>query len=219
MSTAPRKLSSTLECPVDNFFYLLVAPLAILFRRLGLTANEISILGLVSGLLSIYFLYHNKLYPFVTFYILSYIFDLVDGYFARKYDQVTVLGDYLDHIRDLVINFVIFILLFSKMYCSKSYLEMGILAVFFLFTLQYLGMQEIHSGSEDSPTLSWMKLLAFNCNKGDCPPLKYYRFFGNGTFILVVCILACLLHNKKCLIPPIIAIPGHYSSHSTKKII
>ena len=39
-------------------------------------------------------------------YLTRYIFDCIDGFYARKYNMTTVFGDWYDHISDILINLI-----------------------------------------------------------------------------------------------------------------
>jgi len=65
---------------------------------LGITANFLTFLSLVTGLLAIYYLFNNYWY-FLLFAILHLFFDASDGVVARI-NQPTVFGKYFDLIID-----------------------------------------------------------------------------------------------------------------------
>jgi phosphatidylglycerophosphate synthase len=87
----------------------------------------------VFGLLAVIFLYKNKPMLSVICYFISYFFDCCDGYYARKYNMCTKFGDFYDHVKDWVINFLFIGLL---IYRNKNKLTLiqwsfaGILCVF-----------------------------------------------------------------------------------------
>jgi len=53
---------------------------------------------------------HGKLYEENQFalsafsYLISYMFDCWDGYYARKYNMESKFGDYYDHVSDMFIG-------------------------------------------------------------------------------------------------------------------
>ncbi len=64
--------------------------------RMGLHANHITIISQLSNLISIVFLFENH-ELFVVFFLSHFLFDALDGYFARSVGQTSKLGDILDH--------------------------------------------------------------------------------------------------------------------------
>lgn len=79
----------------------LLTPFTKLFYKLKITANQITYLGFI--LLAVAVIFHFKNYPFKwQFWILVFaaITDALDGSTARNNNNITVLGTWLDHIRD-----------------------------------------------------------------------------------------------------------------------
>ncbi len=76
-------------------------PLTNLFRALGVSANQITCSGFILIAIAIwmYFTGYDFLYQFIIL-ILAALSDGIDGPTARNNDNVTVLGTWLDHIRD-----------------------------------------------------------------------------------------------------------------------
>ena len=89
------------ENPVDRFFYYSIEYISDTIFNLNITPNMITFVGLISALISGYFLYKKIIYCLILF-IISYYLDLLDGYIARKYNQGSVFGGWFDHISDLI---------------------------------------------------------------------------------------------------------------------
>ena len=66
------------------------------------TPNMITGLSLLLGISSGVSMYYDKYKLAALLNFLAYFFDCVDGHLARKFDMVTVFGDYFDHYSDLV---------------------------------------------------------------------------------------------------------------------
>ncbi len=64
--------------------------------------NKISILRIVLTPLICWFIWQNKIQLAVVFFIVAAITDAFDGWYARKYEQETRLGVYLDPIADKI---------------------------------------------------------------------------------------------------------------------
>lgn len=79
----------------------LFRPLTHFFHKIGVKANHISYAGFILIAITI-FLYFNKK-PIewqLIFIVLATLSDMIDGPAARNNNNVTVLGTWLDHIRD-----------------------------------------------------------------------------------------------------------------------
>jgi len=70
---------------------------------LGLTPNKITVLGILIGLLSIFYLFKNQT-VFGVLYIINRLLDLLDGYTARRFHLKTDIGKRLDHLGDWAIH-------------------------------------------------------------------------------------------------------------------
>lgn len=79
-------------------------PITKIFRMLGITANQITYAGFALAGIAIWMYFNGYSYKLQLFVlILAVITDLLDGSTARNNDNVTVLGTWLDHIRDGVL--------------------------------------------------------------------------------------------------------------------
>ena len=99
---------------IDRYFEFLAWP----FIKLSITANQISVICLVLGLISVAFLFNNH-YLFVIFMILHLFFDKLDGVVARLTNSVTKSGEWLDYYID---QFVAIILLGKSFFFLNPYL-------------------------------------------------------------------------------------------------
>jgi len=76
-------------------------PITKIFYKIGITANQITYLGF--ALLGVAIIMHFNNYPFKWQFwilVLAGVSDAIDGPTARNNNNVTVLGTWLDHIRD-----------------------------------------------------------------------------------------------------------------------
>lgn len=148
------------------------------------TPNFFTTLSFMFQLLSIYYLRTLNPIVFSFFYILGYYFDCVDGPMARKYDMVTVFGDYYDHGTDMICfaianyYYITVYNLFNHNFILFSYLFMS------LGLLKYIGLQEKYYDSkkgdiERSPFLYWTTILI---KKNET--IKMYRYFSFTVFVI-----------------------------------
>jgi phosphatidylglycerophosphate synthase len=97
-----RKINSNLENPFDNAIYIIVEYLAPYAHKFGFTPNMITTSSNLFTIIAIYYLLNYYFVVAAILYLISYMFDCLDGYVARKYNMVSIFGDYYDHISDAV---------------------------------------------------------------------------------------------------------------------
>ena len=84
-----------------SFFNELFEPVALWLRRLGVSPNQMTVAGLILGILGcLTFLHTRNLYLFIILIVLAGIFDAIDGVLARASGRVTKFGAYLDAMCD-----------------------------------------------------------------------------------------------------------------------
>ena len=111
-------------------------------QKYNITPNFITITRIVISLFVIYSLFFTcDIFIPIIGTIVFYIMDCLDGHLARSTNQVTILGDYLDHYAD-VFNFI-FILIFIlfKSYNNKIYICIGFGLLTYI-SLVHLGLQQ-----------------------------------------------------------------------------
>jgi len=194
------KLKESQENPIDNILICIAHSVKSYFKLLNYTANDITTLSLIFGLLSVIMLYKNNYILACIFYFISYFFDVLDGIYAREYKMVSEFGDYYDHFKDGIITILYFITLyykFEKPTNSRPILVILLLLSFILMSMN-LGCQEkiYHKFDNKTDSLSCLKCLCF---KDPEEMIKYTRFFGCGTYIIIVIIftLVCRQYNYK----------------------
>ena len=114
-----------------------LGPISSFLLKLGVTPNMLTTLSLISGLLSVYFLFDNYVY-FIIFGISHLILDGFDGVLARRTKE-TITGKYFDLITD---NFIAVLLLIKLGYYLLDfypYIIAGLyaIAIFFHVTRDY----------------------------------------------------------------------------------
>ena len=101
---------------IENIYYKIGDNLLPTLKKYNITPNQLTVLGIFTGLISCYYLYIGKfLYSFI-FLIISTFLDCLDGHYARKYKLSSKLGHYLDHIGDVFKFIVLLYVLYYKYY-------------------------------------------------------------------------------------------------------
>src|SRR3989304_4470904 len=151
-----RKIPEESDNPIDNFILKIVDPLCPLFKALHFTPNGITTISLVFGLLSAYLLYKGHPYLFGITFFISYFFDCMDGYYARKYNMVTRFGDIYDHVKDIVVILIILYIFLKRNYkCSPRLMIIFaiVLGIILLLMFAFIGCQEKIYRTDQSPAL------------------------------------------------------------------
>ena len=180
-----RKIPSKYENPFDNFIYKIVIFITQYLRKLNFTPNQITTIGNIFGVTGIYELYKNNYISSAVLYLIRYIFDCTDGYYARKYNLITLFGDWYDHISDLLVHLTYIILLYVKNRNLFKYFFIFYLILLLLVTL-HLYYQERYYNKNEAPTLNLLNIIIPNFlkpkNKKDLEnKLLISRWFGCGT--------------------------------------
>lgn len=188
-----RKISELHENPIDNCLIKLCEPVSNILRKLNITPNQITAVGLSMGLLSFLFIIKKQFYLAFIFFWISYYLDCLDGYYARKYNMVTSFGDYFDHLRDIIVLVLILGGIWVNLNKKQRIIYVIILALTSVCMNMHLGCQEKNSNTRKfNHCLGWMQMMCPDKNM-----IYFSRFFGSGSFILVVSLYILYLQLKK----------------------
>jgi phosphatidylglycerophosphate synthase len=185
------KNKSELNSPFDNILNSIAESQLNFYYNLNFTPNILTTLSLLTGIGCIYAVYKDSYILAAILWLISYFYDTIDGKFARKYNMTSKFGDYYDHISDITIALGVSIMLFykisaikeNKYFLIKSVIFFGILCI-----LAYIHImcQEMITTSKESHILKSINVLP-KFNKKTCYDyIKYLRFFGIGTLILIL---------------------------------
>ena len=190
------KIENQYQNPIDIFLLKLCRLIDTPLHNFGVTPNTITIFGLFLGLLSIHFLIKKNYILSIIFLWLTYFTDCLDGYMARKYNQETRLGDYLDHFRDqfIVVSIIMLLTLQIEDFHFRAFFIIVIIITGVLM-LSQLGCQEkITHYTDNNECLEKLKLL---CPGNAEENIKITRWFGCGTFFVVLSGFLIMLRLSK----------------------
>lgn len=188
-----RKVSSQYENPIDNIFIELADGVSGWFHDTGHTPNVITGYSAVCGAIAINAVHSTDVKLFVISMTLSYFFDCLDGFMARKYDQETRLGDLLDHIKDiLVICGIVFVLLKKYGKRAVNVKVIAIAACLIAMMMMNFGCQQRQYANDSTETLDMLKPM---CRSPDY--ITYSRWFGSGTMIATLIVYVSNVMMKK----------------------
>jgi len=128
---------SKFESWADNNIFFPISDVLIPFLYgLRLTPNIVTLLSTVFTILSSYFLFKNKsLTPFIYFYFMGYLFDCIDGRFARRYNMSSKLGMISDGVSDVVTNLAVLFSFIIRFRGKSLFLPTLIILLFFTYKL------------------------------------------------------------------------------------
>ena len=188
-----RKINRDKDDMFDNIFIDISSLLAPLFKKVNFTPNMISYINICFSILCIYYLYfHNYTYA-VIYLLLTYLFDSLDGFYARKYKMETYFGDLLDHYTDYIFYIGLYYLLLFKIPFKNKTNILFILIVLSFTSILHLGCTEHYNLASSKVNTQLNQLKKF------CPNKKYIHYtkhFGPGSSILFI-IIALLFYIEK----------------------
>lgn len=190
------KIPLEYEFPLDQAFIYTGIQISPFFKKYNLTANHLTFISMIFGILCIINLYYLNKIISVLCYLISHFFDDIDGYYARKYNQVSDFGDKFDHTKDFFINLTLLIIIFYKLLLINFIF--GIILFCFGLLLHYqlkkqLGTQERYYNKNESKCLEFTKYYSTCHDKDLRKELKKLKWFGCGllviyiSFLIIIC--------------------------------
>tara|TARA_Y100000389_G_C17454810_1_gene517368 strand:- start:2090 stop:2662 length:573 start_codon:yes stop_codon:yes gene_type:complete len=174
-----RKIHSSIDDKFDNLYINIAEFVSPFFYKLNYTPNDITTLNIISLLISVYcLLNYNYIYGSI-FYLLGYFFDVLDGYYARKYKMETAFGDKYDHYTDYSFYIIITYILFFNSQIKYKFIFICGYILLSLTASIHLGCTE-HFNNNKSHSNKQLSNLQFIC-----PYPKFIniiKYVGPGTF-------------------------------------
>lgn len=197
-----RKIPPKFENPIDDKIIdlcdLLVEPC---FKN-NITPNIITVVRIIISFFSLYYLFFTCDYTIpILGTAIFYFMDCLDGHLARSTDQVTVLGDYLDHGADSFYSLAILVYLITKKYNYKIFIISGFLTLTYLllvhFGLQQKNYKIISKKKNPKIELEEETLDKLNYLHNLSPKnITWTRYFGCGTFYLFILLLIYYIQSN-----------------------
>lgn len=192
-----RKITEDCENPLDNILIHISDISCEYAHNIGLTPNMLTTISIIFCGITVILLLKSYFYIAAITFLISYYFDCMDGHFARKYNMVTVFGDYYDHIADfgklIAVLYTLYIL-----DSRKFFIILPFLIILFILSGVHLGCQELYYDTNESATLAMTKYLCIANDKKDktsiINALHITRYFGCGTFNIGI-ILAIIYYG------------------------
>lgn len=194
-----RKLPRSLECPPDNVFLDISEKLLPFFRATGHTPNILTFYALICTYLCGYFLHKKDIVSFAIAFNAGYLFDCMDGMFARKYHMTSKFGDLFEHARDIIGNGILNIYIWHKYKAHITPNVMGVYGILLAGTALHIGCQQKYLTEKakergEKVSKESIDMFAKLCPKGLSP--KWTKWLGAGTYTLGFVGLVWYVHNK-----------------------
>ena len=185
-------MRNSTKSPIDQVLYDGAEVVAPWFHKQGLSPNDVTTMSFVSGILSLFELSKGRFFNFAALYTLSYAFDCLDGFIARRYKLTSTFGDLYDHVTDVLVHVGLLFVLWKyykpQITASMVLIYMG----FMVLTATHLGCQQRNCApSNKTESLDNLKFLCPNKRA-----IKRTRWFGTGSFNLVVLLLVWSIVHK-----------------------
>jgi phosphatidylglycerophosphate synthase len=193
-----RKLSSEYDNFIDNIFIDGAEVISPYFYKLHFSPNDITTLSLITGLMCVSLFMQQQYVLAGVLYMISYFFDCMDGFYARKYKMTSDIGDLYDHFKDYLIFGILFYLLYQHHKNSQhKYIYLAILIVFILLCGMHFGCQEIYYDKLTATTQIYKMACPVKNKDTVTNALKYTKYFGCGTLTLFFSVFIGLTNYLK----------------------
>jgi len=137
-----RKIPPEFENPLDDTLLDICEELVPYCVKYKISPNFITIFRTILGIFTLYYFNFTSdwFFPIIGT-IIFYLFDCLDGHLARSTNQVSILGDYLDHYADISFFILLMVIMINKTYSNKIVLLIIILIITYLSSV-HLGLQQ-----------------------------------------------------------------------------
>jgi phosphatidylglycerophosphate synthase len=178
------KITADKDHPIDNVLNGLADQLSPYFYELKYTPNGITTLSSIFAIASTYHLYNRDIGQFSIYLLISYFFDVMDGFYARKYKMTSKFGDMYDHIKDFVQMILCAYIVYAKYNITNYPVVVLIILVFTVLSMMHYNCVENLRKDERSDATKIFEVLS--PDKKHCKKyIKYYRWVGIPTYMIV----------------------------------
>lgn len=192
------KLPPELDNPIDVQIYEFCEFTSDWFYNHGFTPNMITTIGNVFRIVVLWLIWNGRFLLAAALWFISYYFDCLDGYVARKYKMTSKFGSLYDHVSDGVFGSSIIALL---LYLRRRFALLLILLLIPLMVLcvaYCVAQNSYYSTSENEGDVlinSYYKLFPLVSKEESVKLLSHLKWFGVGTITVayVIIIASCKL--------------------------
>lgn len=184
-----RKLPPSLECPVDNLLIDITEPTLKYLHEVGCTPNHLTTFGVLFRALSMMVLLDGRLSQllFLIVYLIGFMFDCMDGFYARRYNMCTVFGDFYDHASDTCFAALVIYYHWTHQTMYHMLANLGLLVLLAV----HIGCSQLYWSESRSGSGEYLDIYK-NLPYISKDWLPVTRYFGCGTYIILSSLLCCL---------------------------
>jgi phosphatidylglycerophosphate synthase len=179
---------------ISNYFYQQIAFLITSFlMKTKITPNIVTLISLIFGLLSAFFVFKHSIVLSIVFLNISFILDCVDGQLARVKRLESDFGMWLDNISDRIVENAI-VLSIALAYLHDKMILIGSLFLLFL-NMQYAYMSDmvIYQNNSEYRKLTTKEKIIFSpiyfISRSMIIPMLSLLILFPGFFVWVINIL------------------------------
>jgi phosphatidylglycerophosphate synthase len=188
-----RKIPIELENPVDNVCLSIVEVIHPFFYKAGFSANGLTCLSGIFQFISVACIAHGMYFTAVPLYLIGYMFDVMDGWYARYYKMTSPFGDWLDHSKDVIVHIMIFITMLLVIKAPMAWRVAFAISSFviLIMTIFFISCQEAYyEKSHESKSFQMMPTL---CTTKEAKSKLYILRFGGPGSMVVNIVLFCII--------------------------
>jgi len=158
-------------------------------------------LSLLTGAAASYFICVGNITATIICMSWFWIFDAMDGCFARMYNQTSVLGMYLDPIKDFVVTFLVVFVIYWRYKHMMSFGCWALLGCLYLVVavLQpiYFTCQQCIKQENNEEVSEFYKPLFWLCGNDPQRKIDALKYATGATNIIILLIIFIVLEMKK----------------------
>ena len=188
------KLPTELSDKFDVIFYNKSEANVKFYHDLGFTPNGITTLSMITGFLSVFFLYNEMYILSGILLVCSYYYDCMDGTMARKYNMTSKFGDLYDHLKDISVSSCLMYFLYQQYKNTRHFYVLYIVLLTIFLSNINGGYQELYQNKSDFSILSFLTLFTPSKDKEDTiNKLHITKYCGFGTSNMFIVLAIVLL--------------------------
>lgn len=194
-----RKIPRSYENPIDNVLLDAAEKALRPCRALGLTPNQVTVASILFGTLAIWALAEGRTAAFFATYFASVWLDYLDGHLARSDDEVTKLGDFLDHCSDVLLTVGVVLVVAIRLGYPRALPPILAIGAFMMLANVHLGLQQRYyadngkDSTEHAETIdALMRIAPYDYRTW----LPVSRYVGVGTAQIATALIAWYAATK-----------------------
>lgn len=181
------KTNINIQSPLDNIMYKLSDDVSDIFYRNNYTPNEVTTLSNITFVVMLLFLYNSYNYIAAFLLLVSFFFDCLDGFMARKYKMSSNFGAVYDHVSDLIKYTSLFIS-FYILNREKLFKVLPILIIILILCMTYAKCEEMKNNYDETSLLPTV-LCPASSPEGIVSYMEYTKYFGPGSGVLLLAVI------------------------------